>query len=171
MQRNDDDEIKERIDNRRPFRFSYIGYGLIKAFSFCICCKQMLLRKWPYYRKQWFSYEKFKKARYEMLRERDVEYVIYNLRILKFMQKTLLKKRQRDIVQYFMRYLIENDEICEREVARRAKTAEQLIEDLDPIGDIYDRRILFEMTSRRIEAEDYQHDTSFEEDTSQHEEH
>ena len=106
-----------------------------------------------------------------MLRERDVEYVIYNLRILKFMQKTLLKKRQRDIVQYFMRYLIENDEICECEVARRAKTAEQLIEDLDPIGDIYDRRILFEMTSRRIEAEDYQHDTSFEEDTSQHEEH
>ena len=101
-----------------------------------------------------------------MLRERDVENVIYNLRILKFMQKTLLKKRQRDIVQYFMRYLIEDDEICERAVAPRAKTANELIENLNPIEDIYDRRILFEMTSRRVEAEDYQDDTSFEEDTN-----
>ena len=53
------------------------------------------------------------------MRERDVEHMIYNLRILKFMQKTTLKKRQRDIVQYFMRYLIEDDEINAREISRR----------------------------------------------------
>ena len=82
-----------------------------------------MLRKWPYYKKLWLSYQKFKKARYDLLRERDVEHMIYNLRILKFMQKTTLKKRQRDIVQYFMRYLIEDDEINEREISRRKQTA------------------------------------------------
>ena len=123
-----------------------------------------MLRKWPYYRRQWFRYEKFKKARYELRRERDVEYVIYNLRILKFLQKTTLKKRQRDSVQYFLRYLIENDEIHEREVARRARTADQLIEEFDPEGDIYDRRILYELTQRRVAADDYQDDTTDEDE-------
>ena len=78
-----------------------------------------MLRKWPYYKKIWLFYQKFKTARYELMRERDVEHMIYNLRILKFMQKTTLKKRQRDIVQYFMRYLIEDDEINAREISRR----------------------------------------------------
>ena len=99
-----------------------------------------------------------------MRRERDVEYVIYNLRILKFLQKTTLKKRQRDSVQYFLRYLIENDEIHEREVARRARTADQLIEEFDPEGDIYDRRILYELTQRRFAADDYQDDTTDEDE-------
>ena len=49
--------------------------------------------------------------------------MIYNMRILRFMQKTTLKKRQRDIVQYFMRYLIEDDEINEQDISRRNKTA------------------------------------------------
>jgi len=59
-----------------------------------------------------------------MTREKDIEHMIYNLRILKFMQKTTLKKRQRDIVQYFQRYLIADDEIKERDVSRRQKTAD-----------------------------------------------
>ena len=90
--------------------------------------------------------------------------MIYNMRILRFMQKTTLKKRQRDIVQYFMRYLIEDDEIQEQAISRRNKTAAQLIEDFDPVSDPYDRRILFEVAKRRVEPDDYAEDTSFEEE-------
>ena len=76
--------------------------------------------------------------------------MIYNLRILKFMEKTILKKRQRDIVQYFLRYLIEDNEIVEKDIARRHTTAEQLIEGLDPKEDEFDKRILYELTERRV---------------------
>ena len=84
------------------------------------------------------------------------------------MQKTLLKKRQRDVVQYFLRYLIEREDLkAEQSVARRFKTANQLTEDFDPIGDLYDRRILFELARRRVEVDEYKEDTSFEEDPFQ----
>ena len=36
---------------------------------------------------------------------------------------------------------------------------------MDPVSDMHDRRILFELTKRRVEAEDYCNDTSFEEDS------
>lgn len=35
----------------------------------------------------------FKRAREDLRREKDVEHMIYNMRIQKFMQKTLMKKR------------------------------------------------------------------------------
>ena len=90
--------------------------------------------------------------------------MIYNSRIQKFMQKTILKKRQRDVVQYFMRYVIEDNEIKKKDIARRQSTANQLVEGFEPTQDIYDRRILFEIAKRRVEAEDYHEDTSFEDD-------
>lgn len=160
----------ERIDNRRTFWFGYWGYGLMSFSSkCCCCCKRRMIRSWPYYKKQWFSYQKFKVARESLHREKDMEHMIYNMRISKFLQKTLLRKRQRDVVQYFMRYVIENDEIKKKEIARRASTAQQLIEEFNPEQDDFDRRILFELTNRRINQVDYHDDTSFESD-GEHEE-
>lgn len=158
--------MMDRINNRREFWFGYLGYGLISLSSKCCCClKQRLVRKWPYYRKQYMDYKKFQKARQDLTREKDVEHMIYNLRIQKFMQKTLLKKRQRDVVQYFLRYLIEREDLKgEKSVARRFKTANQLTEDFEPTADLYDRRILFELAKRRIDEDEYKEDTSFEED-------
>ena len=92
--------------------------------------------------------------------------MIYNQRIQNFMQKTTLKKRQREIVQYFMRYVIENDEIKKKDISSRQLTAKQLIDGLDPVQDDYDRRILFEVSKRRVEEGDFRDDTSFEEDSS-----
>lgn len=63
-----------------------------------------------------------------------------------------------------MRYVIEDNEIKKKEIARRQATAEQLVDGIDPVNDIHDRRILFELTGRRVEEEDYHNDTSFEED-------
>ena len=63
-----------------------------------------------------------------------------------------------------MRYLIADDEIKERDVSRRQKTADQLIEHFQPEEDQADRRILFELTERKLEVEDYHDDTSMEDD-------
>ena len=65
-----------------------------------------------------------------------------------------------------MRYVIENKEIKmeKKEIARRQFTANQLVEDFEPTKDEFDRRILFEIAKRRVHAEDYCDDTSYEED-------
>ena len=163
--RHDEDEMIERINNRQVFTFGYMSYGLMACTSRCLCCCKKAIIKWsPYYKKHWISFQKYKRAREELLREKDVEHMIYNQRILKFMQKTQLKKRQRDIVQYFMRYVIEDKEIKKKDIARRQSTANQLLEGFEPTSDDYDRRILFEIAKRRVEVEDYHNDTSFEED-------
>ena len=63
-----------------------------------------------------------------------------------------------------MRYVIEDDEIKKKEITRRQAKAEQLIERIDPVNDKRDRRILFELTKRLVDENDYHNDTSFEED-------
>jgi hypothetical protein len=47
---------------------------------------------------------------------------------------------------------------------RKQATAEQLIDGINPVVDKYDRRILFELTKRRMDEDDFKSDTSFEED-------
>lgn len=97
--RNDKEEMVERVSKRRNFWFGYCGYGLMTLTTkCCCCCKEFLIRRWPYYKRQWFSYQRFKQARAELHREKDIERIIRDLRVTKFLHKTLLKKRQRDIV-------------------------------------------------------------------------
>ena len=100
------------MNNRKVFRFGYWGYGMMSfSTKFCCCCKDRWKESWSYYRSNWYSYKKFKVARAALHREKDLENMIYNMRIGKLLQKTLLKKRQRSVVQYFLRYVIKNNEI------------------------------------------------------------
>ena len=63
-----------------------------------------------------------------------------------------------------MRYVIEDDEINEKDISHRNKKPAELIEKFDPVNDPFDTRILFELAKRRVEEDDYAEDTSFEED-------
>ena len=63
-----------------------------------------------------------------------------------------------------MRYLIADDEISEKVISQRQKLPDKLIEGLEPVEDIFDRRILYEMSGRKIEDDDYPDETSEEED-------
>ena len=77
--RNDEDEIIERINNRAPFWFGYISYTAMAVSSRCLCCcKKAVISKWPFYKRQWISYQKFKQAREDLRLEKDIEHMIYN---------------------------------------------------------------------------------------------
>ena len=73
------------------------------------------------------------------------------------------------MVQYFMRFVIEDGEINDNEIARRQTTAEKLVDDCDPHYNEYDHRILFELAKRRVNEYDYFDDTSFESDDERRE--
>ncbi len=60
-----------------------------------------------------------------------------------------------------MRYLIEDSEIKQTlPIIDRKMPADKLVLDFDPHNDTIDKRILFELTGRKIEPQDYLDDSS-----------
>lgn len=59
-----------------------------------------------------------------------------------------------------MRYLIENgDQAKECTLYEHDMSAEQMIENFDPVNDYIDKRILYELTGRKLDPEDYWDDS------------
>ena len=61
-----------------------------------------------------------------------------------------------------MRYVIEDNELQKNykdKCSVHDMTAEQLTEGFDPLIDKFDRRILYEMTGRKLDQEDYWDDS------------
>ena len=75
--------------------------------------------------------------------------------------RALTKKRQRKAVQYFLKYLIEDHEVARGRGALGAHdmSAEQLIDGFDPLNDKIDRRVLYEITGRKLNQDDYWDDS------------
>ena len=88
--RSDNDEMKERISNRKPFWF---GYDQYLCMNCCLCCRSCMRKKDSKYYKRYNEFQKFKVAELELNRETDLETYIYNARILKLIIKALLSKR------------------------------------------------------------------------------
>ena len=82
--------------------------------------------------------------------------------------RALTKKRQRKSVQYFMKYVIDHHEVKEEALAVHSMTAEQLIDGFDPLNDQVDRRILYEITGRKLNQEDYWDDSDQDPDNDPH---
>ena len=64
-------------------------------------------------------------------------------------------------MQYFLKYLIEDHEIKKERGSLGAHnmSAEQLIDGFDPLSDKIDRRVLYEITGRKLNPEDYWDDS------------
>ena len=94
-----------------------------------------------------------------------MEYLIYQMRVLKMIMRGLTKKRQRKSVQYFHRYLIgEDNKLKANDLFEDDMTAEHLIENFDSKNDKIDRRILYELTGRKLDPEDYWDDSDQDQD-------
>ena len=94
-----------------------------------------------------------------MKKEIDLESLIYNMRVLKMIIRAVTKKRQRKAVQYFKRFVVNDDQEVEQDMANHNMTAEQLIDGFDALSDKYDKRILYEITGRKLNQEDYWDDS------------
>ena len=94
-----------------------------------------------------------------MQQEIDLESLIYNMRVLKMIIRAVTKKRQRKAVQYFKRFVVNDDKEVEQDMVSHNMTAEQLIDGFDALSDNYDKRILYEITGRKLNQEDYWDDS------------
>lgn len=55
------------------------------------------------------KFSRFNKAYKDLRNEIDLEAYIYNMRVLKMIMRAVTKKRQRNSVKYFRKYVIQND--------------------------------------------------------------
>ena len=62
----------------------------------------------------------------------------------------MTKKRQRKSVQYFSRFVIQNDKKVKQDLIKEDIELNKLISGFDSEEDLYDRRILYEITGRKI---------------------
>ena len=62
----------------------------------------------------------------------------------------MTNKRQRKSVQYFSRFVIQNDKKVKQDLIKEDIGLNKLISGFDPEEDLYDRRILYEITGRKI---------------------
>ena len=65
------------------------------------------------------------------------------------------------MVNYFLRYAVKKSDI-DRIRDTRGMSHESLIRELEPEENEIDKRILYEMTGRKLKKDDYQSDSSFE---------
>ena len=158
--RSDADEMIEKINNRRDFNVNYITYFLMSWLEYCCCCMGCLKRCCKPYRTRLKEYEKFENANKEIYKEIDLEYLIYHVRVLKMLMRANTKKRQRKSVMYFKRYMIEDgDKVKPNNLFGNDMAAESMIENFDAVGNEIDRRILYELTGRKLDPEDYWDDS------------
>mmetsp|Transcript_6472 Transcript_6472/g.8687 ORF Transcript_6472/g.8687 Transcript_6472/m.8687 type:complete len:177 (-) Transcript_6472:111-641(-) len=138
-----------------------------------------------WYRSHRKSLDKFAIARRQLLQEVDLVNIVNNQRLNKFVVRLNTTKRQRRSINYFRRFTIEDCQIEQEKLivqkeellfktptrvleAMALEEAEQdkalIIEGCDPESSLADRRILFEMTGRRLHENEFNPDDETEEE-------
>merc|ERR1712228_527289 len=80
------------------------------------------------------------------------------MRVLKMIMRALTRKRQRKAVQYFRQFEIVEDAKTVK-LSGNTMTSEELTDDFDAVNERIDRRILFELTNRKLSPNDYWDDS------------
>ena len=70
------------------------------------------------------KFSRFKKAEQDLRNEIDLEAFIYNMRILKMIMRAVTLKRQRKAVQYFSRFVLQDDRKVKQDLVKEELTAE-----------------------------------------------
>jgi len=145
---DDAKEIGSRINIRKQDIFHYFEYLYTKLVSSCCCCLK---------RTEWYKFRKLRaEAHAEVFERLSNEIDIFNFiqasRALKLMTSTLLRTNQRHLIKYFKQYHISYDKLKLPE-QKKPKSIKKLTQHFDPINDVVDKRILYEITGRK-EAKD-----------------
>ena len=117
------------------------------------------------YKNRLNEFHKFETANKELYKEIDMEYFIVQFRVLKMIMRAITKKRQRNAVKYFERYLIEDgEEPKDDHLFNDGMAAEQMVDSFDAVNDKIDKRLLYELTGRKLDPEDYFDDSGEDQD-------
>ena len=87
--------------------------------------------------------------------EIDLLHFIQTSRILKFMTSYSLRRNQRQLVQYFKLYHLDEDSL-KLNLTKPPQSTHEMLHNFDPMINTKDHRILFEILNRKINRMDSQ---------------
>ena len=87
--------------------------------------------------------------------EIDLVHFIQTSRILKFMTSYSLRRNQRQLVQYFKLYHLDEDSL-KLNLTKPPQSTHEMLHNFDPMINTKDHRILFEILNRKINRMDSQ---------------
>lgn len=160
----------------KDFHFDYCTFFIIKAFTFCCCClTRCFKRRFSWWNSRIVSYKKWQIAQKRLMDEQDIQKIIFLNRVTRLIHKIRFKARQRRAVSYFRKYVLSDNDIDSSASERQDdKVADDfmevpdagiLLKGFDPQSDLWDRRLLYEVTGMRLDDQDYRgDDTSSDED-------
>jgi hypothetical protein len=110
----------------------------------CCCC---------FRRTAWYKFRKLRAEAHAEVFDRisneiDILNFIQASRALKLLTSTLLRTNQRHLIKYFKQYHISYDRLQLPE-QKPPKSIKKLVQHFDPINDVIDKRILYEITGRK----------------------
>ena len=174
------DEFNLRLSKREALNHSFWHWVAIKVLFDCLCC---CFNKYCYNRRPkgcWSRklhlLRRFEAARQALRAEQDVESIVKVHRLSRLMGKVFLTRQQRMMTTYFRKYVIKDRGIEKIRVIRDSEPpkppystdslADALI--LDEGRSVWDSRLLYEVTGRRFNEDDYQDETSDDEMEDEH---
>ena len=90
------------------------------------------------------------------------------MRISRFLAKLKLTRRQRLTIEFFKRYSVEMKDVDKNSFSlketKKGMSIETMINGLEPEHDAADRRLLFDVTGIKLDENDYQDESSLDED-------
>ena len=99
--------------------------------------------------------EKFDIAEKKLNKELDIEDFIKTSRVSKLLHRFKLKKRQQFLVKYFRKFLIQNEDVLKRREDADDTELDDQIDKLEPFKNTEDKRIMFEITGKRLQEQDF----------------
>ena len=113
-------------------------------------------------------YRKLQIAKSKLTTELDLIEFVDKARQMHFLKRVSMNVRQRASLSYFRRYTIKGEDF-QRLVVNAARksyvktsrvAAERVVEECIPDEDMIDRRIVYEMTGRRLDHNDFRDESS-----------
>ncbi len=106
--RTNEEEFLSRVNEQRPFTFSYFGYLCTLFASKCCCC---FTKNNTVYQRRYQSLLKLQKAREMLSNEKDIESLIKLSRVVDFLCKVVLTRSQKASVQFFHKYVVRDSHV------------------------------------------------------------
>ena len=141
-------EVADTILNRRQLEYYYWEHLLTSCMLFCCWCSSVQSKDW--YKRHKLRNELFEEANDRLEGETDILHFIRTSRILNFITLYSLRRNQRQLVQYFKAYHLDEDEL-ELPPEKPPQSTEEMLRRFDPRTNLDDHRILYEITGHKLE--------------------
>ena len=140
-------ELEDTIMNRKQLDFHYFEHCLTRYMLVWCCCS--CVKAMDCYKRRKIRKDLLEEANDRLSSETDILHFVRTSRILNFITLFSLRQNQRQLVQFFQAYHLDEDEL-ELPAEKPPQSTIEMLRSFDPQHNHDDHRILYEITRRNL---------------------